>query len=199
MRDSIRYVGDLSNSDVHVLIEQGTHKRKILEFGAGASTQIFAQLKPLKLVSMETDAEWIKRTEDNLTALKHREFVEFVPWGEIPKADYDLIFVDGRWDLREEFALKAWNYLIKNGVMIIHDTRRWYDIELVSKILREKHAEIKEIKVNDQPLFARKPSNCTVIYKRQDIAYENWNEVEEREPWMWGDGEPKPIEYWPRV
>jgi precorrin-6B methylase 2 len=199
MRDSVRYVGDLSKSDALLLIQYGEKARKILEFGAGASTQIFAQVCPLKVVSMETDAAWVKRTEANLSALKQENFVRFVPWGEIPKDEYNLVFVDGRWDLREEFAFKAWPFLAKNGVMIIHDTRRWYDADLANKIFKENYAEISTIKVNEKPFYGENPSNCTVICKRDPVLYENWNEVEEKEPWMWGDGEPKEPEYWPRV
>ena len=195
----IKYVGDLSKADAFLLAYYGWRSDNILEFGAGASTQIFAQCKPKNLISVETDPNWIERTRANLATLGLVNAVQFADYHDIPSMQYDVIFVDGVWMQRQDFALKTWRHLSESGVMIFHDTRRWYDAENVSVILKKHYAEIYSVLVNHAADPDEGPSNCTVIMKRPLLEYKNWNEVEGKEPWMWGDGEPQELERWPTV
>lgn len=198
MTFGVKYVGDLSKADAWVLAHYGWKASKILEFGAGASTQIFAQCNPKRMISIETAPVWAARTEQNLEKLGVKSRVEFRDICNMPKGKFDLIFVDGIWEKRLDFAMKTWSLLNKDGVMIFHDTRRWFDVGNVLRIATTFNSEIETIELNKVDGDGM-PSNCTVIHKREKILYENWNEVEEKEPWMWGDGEPKAVEYWPRV
>ena len=199
MRESIRYVGDLSKADAAVLEHYSHMASAILEFGAGASTQIFAQANPSALISVETDPSWVERTQVNLKTLKIKKEVQFHSPDTAPRRKYDLIFVDGRWDLRQAFALEWWPYLSENGFMIFHDTRRWFDADNVAVILKNYHNEIESIHVNYALSSEYGRSNCTIIRKGEKIEYQKWNEVEGKEPWMWGDGEPQELERWPTV
>ena len=61
------FIGDLSTQDAAVLATMAQGAR-VLEFGAGGSTQIFAAVAD-GCVSMETDGDWISRTQRNLLRL----------------------------------------------------------------------------------------------------------------------------------
>jgi hypothetical protein len=195
----IRYVGDLSRSDASCLHSFGIGADSILEFGSGASTQIFAQCNPRYLVSVETNTYWVEATKQNLDALNLSKYVQFADFDNFPSFPYKVIFVDGIWEKRAEFAMKAWPMLAEDGVMIFHDTRRSFDVENVCLILKNHWSEITNISVNYTPVTEKKPSNCTVIRKGPKLAYENWNEVEGKEPWMWGQGKPSQVSLWPTV
>lgn len=60
----LRYVGDLSRADAVCLAALAGRHRRVLEFGVGASTQIFAQAAGtgVTIVSLDRAAMWIERT-----------------------------------------------------------------------------------------------------------------------------------------
>ncbi len=180
----MNFIGDLSRQDADVLEEYGHRSPRILEFGAGGSTQIFAQCQPMFLISVETAQVWIDRTKKNLARFQPCTDPIFVQYDEHPIQEFDLIFVDGFWDLRLDFARKTWPLLRRNGVMIFHDTRRSFDAENVFKIAKTYWDEVGKIYMNLDD------SNCSVIYKCPKVKYENWNETEGKEPWMYGQGDP---------
>jgi len=180
----MNFIGDLSRQDAWVLEEYGHRCPRILEFGAGGSTQIFAQCQPTVLISVETAQEWIDKTKKNLARYQPCTDPVFVRYASHPRQEYDLIFVDGVWDLRWDFAQTTWPLLHKNGVMIFHDTRRWFDAHNVFDLAKMYWNEIDKIYMNLDD------SNCSIIHKRPKVEYVNWNYSEGKPLWMYGQGDP---------
>lgn len=198
----IPFVGDLSRADAELLAELGRQSKRIVEFGAGGSTQIFAQVAPpgATILSVETDSEWIKRTRSNLRRLgvERVRFMSFVGWQiacaekfppSFADSEFDLIFNDGARDLRRLFATEAWVKLAIGGRMLFHDTRRPNDILNVIALVNEHFLEISEISLNLHG------SNITQVIKKAPEPYQNWNSEEGRVPWEYGLEEPP--EDWP--
>ena len=183
---SIEFVGDLSIQDAKELTLLGRKSKRILEFGVGGSTHIFAQCQPEKLVSVETDPVWVTRTKGNLSRISHSNWTKpkFIPY-ELFKADntFDLIFVDGIDRLRRDFAIQSWPCLSADGVMVFHDTRRFADFQNAAWIAQMFFSEIQRIEVNAQD------SNVTLLYKRKPLAYVNWTETESKPGWAYGYGD----------
>lgn len=184
--------GDLSINDALVLLQYGIESKAIMEFGSGGSTQIFAQTKADWIVSIETETEWILKTQRNLDKIPDAKNVMFRPFDFIytDKKEYDLVFVDGVWSLRDQFCNVMWDKLKPNGVMIFHDTRRDFDARMALEFAAQKYEEIRDIRVNDID------SNCTVIRKRLRLVYENWNEVEGKPKWAYSIGDNPDGEVW---
>ena len=188
----IKFVGDLSTSDAHILARVGADKY-VLEFGSGGSTQIFAQVAK-SVVSVETDEAWIARTQDNLGLLDSPAEVAFMPF-EAMRYDqpYDVIFVDGVPDKRLQFALAAWPCLTKGGVMLFHDTRRSEYMREVAWLMQVHFAEVSSVVINEAD------SNLTLLHKRHaPLHYVNWNDVEGKPAWAYGKAErPYGADLWP--
>lgn len=177
---TIKFIGDLSIQDAKVLVKLGSQAKHILEFGAGGSTQIFAQCKPKTLISVETDLHWVQLTEKRIKKLSDITEPLFINYGRHPQQPFDLIFVDGVDNLRKEFAIDTWNLLTVGGVMVFHDTRRFIDFANAAWIAQLHFNEISKIEVNVDD------SNMTVIYKKQYQPYENWNYTEGKPLWAYG-------------
>lgn len=62
--DAIRYAGNLSRADALLLAHYASTAMRILEFGAGGSTQILPQaaIPEAAIVSLDTKLQWIERT-----------------------------------------------------------------------------------------------------------------------------------------
>lgn len=185
----IPYIGDLSRNDAVLLKNLAEQADRILEFGVGASTQIFAAYAKGSVTSVDTDPTWIDRTNARLDALAASGValrpVVFVPYADFePAGAYDLVFVDGIDELRLEFALKTWDALAPWRSMAFHDTRRTKphgpsktsDIENVATVLARHALEIDHVLVNTLD------SNITLVRKRTPLALEDWNVVEGRTP-----------------
>lgn len=183
----IPYVGDLSRNDAALLKELAEQAHRILEFGAGASTQIFAAYGEGLVHSVETDPAWIRKTERNLDrlyrAIKLRP-VRFFSYVFEPEGPYDLIFVDGVDELRQAFAVRTWPHLAVGGTMAFHDTRRrgphgvsaTSDMQNVCALVLHFLPEIDSVLVNTCE------SNTTLVRKRVPLLLEDWNIVEGRTP-----------------
>ena len=175
------YIGDLSKNDAMVLSVYARDSKRLLEFGVGASTQIFRNYSKRDVTSLETSPEWIERTANNLKLLEIEGDVNFCDYYTFqPHGEYDLIFSDGADEFRLEFALKTWDNLSVGGKLIFHDTRRQSDINNVAEFIKQKSSEIEDVAINIGD------SNLTVISKRKKITYENWNEVESKPAWLSG-------------
>ena len=176
----LRFVGDLSIQDARIL-DQYAACNDVLEFGAGGSTQIFAQ-RAESVVSVETDPAWIERTQTNLAVIENAVPVRFVPYDLFTYNDsYDVIFVDGIPSKRLDFAERAWSCLKPGGCMIFHDTRRFEYFKEAAWIMQLHFDEISRVDIN------KDESNMTVIGKRiNPLPYENWNETEDKPRWAYG-------------
>lgn len=182
--NEVKFIGDLSLEDASILEFFGSQSKSILEFGAGGSTQIFAQCQPDVLISVETAQEWIDKTKRNIERFRPCTDPVFVQYGSHPRQDYDLIFVDGVWDLRRDFAQSTWPLLKVGGQMIFHDTRRWFDAENVLLTAKMFYDEVDTVHLNIGD------SNCSTISKRDKVNYVDWNKSEGKPAWMYGRGDP---------
>lgn len=190
----MRYIGDLSSQDAQLLAEMAKGAEDILEFGAGASTQIFAQAAPAtcRITSIETDPRWIERTRRNLALLGVTRPVTFRSWKEWLTASaampgvFDLIFDDGVDKLRAKFAMHAWPLLRIGGKFLFHDTRRSKDAKNVNALLAKHYLEV------DTVAFNTRSSNITVLIKKAPEPWVDWNVVERRAKWEYGHEEPPP-------
>jgi predicted O-methyltransferase YrrM len=185
----IGFIGDLSAQDADILAMYAKKSKYILEFGVGGSTQIMAQCKPKRMISIDTDAGWIERTKANLARLKDKTEVEFGEYLQTPTltsgVTFDLVLIDGVDHLRKDFAVFAWALLNDTGVMAFHDTRRQPDFHNVLNVAANFGNEIRSIDVNAVASNG-KSSNMTVIHKKKLEPYVNWNEVEGKPDWAFG-------------
>lgn len=187
---SRRFIGDLSLQDADVLAQWSDRSRDILEFGSGGSTQLLAQSNANSIISVETDPSWIERTRKNLAKIPNARPVKFVDYTNYFDREFDLILVDGVDNLRQQFALDTWQYLRVGGVMMFHDTRRFRDFQNVAWVAQSYFNEICQIDVNARASDGNS-SNMTVIHKKINEPYQNWNRVEGKPRWTYGidDGE----------
>lgn len=177
----IPYIGDISKADAGILKQLAGPAKNILEFGVGASTQVITKYSDGNFTSVETDPDWIVRTKENMKLLgitKEPVFADYYTF--LPEGEYDLIFDDGADEFRLDFAYKTWPYLKIGGYMLFHDTRRGKDVDNIAEFVRKNSPYIESVYIN------KDHSNITVIKKKQGEFYENWNEVEGREPWESG-------------
>jgi precorrin-6B methylase 2 len=178
------FVGDLSTADAEVLHSLGSNSDRILEFGVGGSTQIFAQCHPDTLVSVETDPAWIERTKANLARIEGNYTPpSFVPYDLFTGGTFDLIFVDGVPDKRLDFAIKTWPTLRVGGRMVFHDTRRFEYFREAAWVAQSFFNEIRRMEINAGN------SNLTIIEKGPVLSYENWNLTEGKPMWAYGKDE----------
>jgi predicted O-methyltransferase YrrM len=170
----IDFVGDLSIQDAKVLLDYASKAQRILEFGVGGSTQIFAQCNPSVLLSVETDEKWAQITKDKIASdFPNATPPLFMGYTTNFLCDFDLVFVDGIGNKRFEFALNTWRSLRANGCMLFHDTRRANDFANVMRVAQNYYEDLEHILVNTND------SNITVLKKRfAPLKYENWNFVE---------------------
>lgn len=188
------FIGDLSTQDAAVLATIAKDQR-VLEFGAGGSTQVFAAVA-LSVVCFETDGDWIARTQRNLERLgRSADAVRFEHYdlahvsGTGP---YDVIFVDGEPSKREAFARAAWPELGTGGLLVFHDDRTG-ERDVVMRVASDLTREICEI------YFDVAGSNLAMLRKLVMPRYENWNVVETRESWEHGGNEDVPEAFLERI
>lgn len=178
-----KFIGDLSLQDADVLCCYGRQARRILEFGVGGSTQLFAQCKPELLYSVETDPEWVGLTRKRLDLISDKTNPVFFLYNSvdqiIKEPIYDLIFVDGVDDMRLDFAIKTWNALKVGGVMLFHDTRRPQDFKNAAWVAQLFFNEISRMYIN-MPASNGVSSNITILVKKQFEPYVNWNYAEDK-------------------
>lgn len=175
----MQYIGDLSQQDAQVLAGHARQAHRILEFGVGASTQIFAMSAPphAEIISIDTSRRWIRRTIANFEKLgidRAVRFLRYDEWKASGPPSFDLIFDDGADELRLEFALAAWPALKIGGVLLLHDTRRERDFLNVLEVMKRNQLEIDTVQVNERA------SNITLLRRKIREPYVNWNRVEGR-------------------
>lgn len=168
----INYIGDVSGEDADVLAGLAVGQTSILEFGSGASTQILAYYGG-RVVSVETVPEHAEVVKARIDAMGLTN-VRFVAYPHPGDDLFNVVFVDGRFDLRPEFAESAWSMLVNHGVMAVHDTRRPEDISWLSAFIAAHWLEIGSIDINVDE------SNITEIIKVPIVAYVDWNVAEGR-------------------
>jgi precorrin-6B methylase 2 len=180
-----KFTGDLSLQDADILVEYAKKSKHILEYGGGGSTQIMSQCGAQSITSVDTSPEWIELTRRRINQINQHTPVIFLPYTSKFEQMYDMIFVDGEWQLREEFATDTWKNLRVGGVMLFHDTRRDFDFANVMVIAKKFYLEITQIEIN-APASDGKSSNITVLHKKVSDPYENWNKTENKPAWAYG-------------
>lgn len=187
---NFKFIGDLSLEDADLLSYYGKKSTSILEYGVGGSTHILAQCMPSTLISVDTSAAWIDITQKRLNKIDLRTNPKFYVFNdyinENLKIQFDLIFVDGLWEHRKNFAVRVWPSLSVNGVMIFHDTRRDFDYAIAMESIKDFYLEVQTIEVNARASNG-KSSNLTVIHKKNKEPYVNWNDTENKPKWAYGD------------
>ncbi len=164
---SLRYVGDLSRNDASLLAELAAKALGILEYGVGASTQVFAQAArgDAAIVGLDRDAHWIDRTRTLLEEVAPNHGVRLIRFERLSILDdftddsFDLVFDDGEDDLRLEFGLAAWRLLKSGGRLVLHDTRRPRDAGNALALVFRHFREIQRVDLNACD------SNLTIIHK----------------------------------
>jgi predicted O-methyltransferase YrrM len=187
----LRYIGDISREDAQLLARFAAGARRILEFGAGASTQVLAQSAPegAEIVTVETDGRWIERTRRNLKLLGLTREVKFVAYRGFWRAlqgPFDFVFDDGVDKRRGEFAERAWPLLAVGGAMLFHDTRRAADARTALRHAERFFLQVESVQLNAEG------SNITVVRKQAPLQYVDWNVAERRARWEYGHEEPPP-------
>lgn len=180
-----KFIGDLSLEDADVLAKHGGLSSSILEFGVGGSTQILAQCNPERLVCVDTDPEWIEATQNKLNTIAYKTDPTFLAYGQTPQGQFDMIFVDGAPDKRLQFAQDHWHLLKDGGVMLFHDTRRFEYFKDAAYVAQLYFNQIAHIEVNAKASNGHS-SNITVIYKKAEEPYVNWNYTEGKPLWAYG-------------
>lgn len=183
----INYIGVISREDAELLKSLAEEADRILEFGAGASTQVFSAYCKGAIDCVETVHEWVDKTTRNLEVLQIGRNVRFLcprPFGRVFSeiGAYDLIFVDGADELRQSFALCSWVHLRAGGTMAFHDTRRGTphglsetsDVQNVCALIARCAPEIDSVILNAMD------SNTTLIRKRAPLPYVDWQKTEGR-------------------
>ena len=146
----IFWIGDLSLQDADILAQYSRKSSSVIEFGVGGSTHIIAQCTAHNSINVETDPKWIAITKSHIDRIvDNPSKVTFCQYKEmdalIANKTFDLVFVDGIDDLREDFANKTWPLLSEHGVMIFHDTRRLADFKNVIHVAEANFLEVKNI------------------------------------------------------
>lgn len=186
----MRFIGDLSHADAALLEEYARGATRILEFGSGGSTQVFAQAAPqgARIVSVDTEQEWIDKTRAHLANIPGASAVEFWVydgWREAAGAErFDLVFVDGFSPLRGEFAAAAWGYLEVGGHLLVHDTRWPIYARVVLEVVADRFLEVERLEPNERG------SNISVVARGRREPFEDWHSMEGKELWQYGAGEP---------
>jgi predicted O-methyltransferase YrrM len=187
--ESLRYVGDLSREDADLLARLAREADRILEYGVGASTQIFAQAATprTEILSLDTEDHWIDRTRvllDELVSghgVRLRRFQRLTVLDDLANGSFDLVFDDGHEDLRLEFGLVSWRLLGTGGKFVLHDTRRRGDMGNVLLLAARFFREIERIDLNPGG------SSLSILHKCPRKPYFDWNKQEDRAAWEMGE------------
>lgn len=169
----IDYIGDISKADAGALSRWAANANNILEFGCGASTQVLASYAKGSLISIDTDPNWIAKTQKNLDRLGGKYNVLFYDynqfWEVSPEGPtYDFIFDDGADHLRRSFGMRIWPNLKIGGWLALHDQRRKPDWDNTMAIIDMYWLEIGTVHFNHAH------SNITFIQKKVREPYSNW-------------------------
>lgn len=176
------YIGDISKNDAKLIAKYANKCSDILEFGCGASTQVMAQSSNAKIKTVDTSDKWIRINKKNISDLgvnlNNIQFIKYDDIDTITTPTFDMIYNDGKNNLRPMFAMKMWSRLKIGGHMLIHDTRNVGYLKTITDCIGAFFNEISQIKLNAND------SNISIIEKCSPISYKNWNKEEEKEPWM---------------
>lgn len=198
------FVGLLSDEDAELLERYAMEASRILEFGMGGSTHIFAQCLRAgsRLDSVETDRRWIERTRADLAHLGfasdpriHLTTLETFQ-GQPRTARFDLVFIDGAAGHRRPFAYDVWSRLEPGGVMLFHDTRNLRvprDLDTALQLARDKLYEVDELRLNEK--WHGRVSNTTAIRKKAPEPWIDWTKRTDRPQWRFGRGD-VPSDFW---
>lgn len=191
-------VGNIDREDVEALAKLAKQSSRILEFGTGGSTQCFRQWAPLNawIWSVDTDPKWQERTKENLHKLQADEDVTFLAydgWREHfhDHAWFDLVFVDGLFERRMEFARRAWPLVQPGGMLCFHDCK-WGEVAAMAyQLAAENFLEV----ISVQPRIYG--SNIIAITRGVELPAP-CPAPPPLEPWMTAHNMEAPPEWWPK-
>lgn len=182
------FVGDLSRADAAYLSRVARSCVRVLEHGAGGSTQIFAQSVPAgigRVWSVEPDPRWREATAARVEELLGDTIAGRCDLSIAIPQDWDwcdLVFVDGPAQHRLSFASVAWPILKVGGLLLWHDGRRERDWDQIAHFLCGVHAEVEVVQVCPDA------TNMIAIRKRAPVLYQDWNVSEGKPEWQIGRG-----------
>ena len=200
-----RFIGLLSDEDAELLERYASNAPRILEFGMGGSTHIFAQCLGASgsLTSVETDARWITRVHGDLAKLgfggdRRITLMDHDAWRSRRDTmrPFDLVFVDGAADLRRPFAVDAWRRLAPGGFLLVHDTRNLRvprDLETVLHLARTNLYEVDELRLNEK--WGDRPSNLSALRRKIAEPWVDWTKASDKPQWRFGRGN-VPDDFW---
>lgn len=170
-------IGDLSKADRRVLTALAGERKRILEGGVGASTQILTHYTEGTVVSYDTDVKWIDRIRSEVFpevgVVGNCTFKRYEVGSTKIEGRYDLAFVDLEWVLRLEFALKAWPCLVPGGLLVFHDAKRSKDIAQALHFFAVKYREVAHVEIcpddSNFIIFTKRDKRCDNV---------NWHETE---------------------
>lgn len=193
--NGIKFIGDLSLQDADILAMLSKKSKNVLEFGCGGSTQIIAQCGIDTLISVDTDTRWVDITKSRLQQINTKASVQFVDYTTNFNQMFDLIFVDGIPKLREDFAIKTWQYLKEDGAMLFHDTRNFEELNNALSVIGKFHNEVYRFDTNTKASDGQS-SNMSIIYKKKLEVYVNWNKTEGKPKWSYGSLDNPDLPLW---
>ncbi len=187
---NIKWVGALSLEDADILAYKALSAASVLEFGSGGSTLIFSQasVSNSKIISVETEDFWINEVNTRLSLVDAKNSPSIVSYKDFNfNGAFDIIFIDGKSNLREEFALNSWELLKPNGEMLFHDTKRSPYLDMMLSVVKVNILEISEVQLNI-PASNGIHSNISVVKKSNKISpANNLQSIEQiREQWTFG-------------
>lgn len=195
-------IGNIDVEDIHALAKLARGASRVLEFGTGGSTQIWAQFArygtPIETV--DTERKWQDRTVDNLAKLGgyggNVRYLQLENWKDVIREEddglpwFDLIFVDGLMEERERFATEAWPLLMPTGIMAFHDCR-WPEVAKMSfQLAASNFLEVERID------YGINNSNVVCITKKP-LMFAPCPPPPPQEPWETAHNFEAPPAGWP--
>lgn len=115
----------MSPAELELFTKSIPNKGKILEFGAGGSTQLFFEKEAEHLYSVESDMEWLKKIATNpvvQTYLKYKKWsplhVKIGPikeWGAPVSKDPEIVWLNYHQNIWASISDKEFDFVLVDG------------------------------------------------------------------------------------
>ncbi len=104
--------------------------KNVLEWGPGLSTRIIVMLPGIQLVSLEHDLNYYTRAAAELKGFSNIDLQykplrqEYINYPSTLGKTFDLVFIDGLDEWRNDCLKAALSLISPGGVVILHDSER---------------------------------------------------------------------------